>query len=94
MFRLLAANVWFMEKFEPFREIIKNKIIEFEADINTKEVAREFIWLKEYPYPEPEQCGRRKYGITVSRVSAQRIKNETMQQSDEEKSVLADWEFC
>jgi hypothetical protein len=56
MFRMLAANVWFLEKNQKFCEAVKNKIINFETqEKEINELASEFVWLKDYPEPTQEQ---------------------------------------
>ncbi len=57
LFRLLAANTWYMEEYERFRTTVKNKLLEFETDNKeARKLAQEFSWMKENPYPKLQTC--------------------------------------
>ncbi len=52
IFRVLRVNVWFMEKYERFRQETRKKVIEMESDTGANEIAREFSWIKGFPFPQ------------------------------------------
>ncbi len=57
IFQLLAANTWFMEEQENFRLTVRDKIRELECDPKkeAKDIAAEFAWMKQYPFPPVEE---------------------------------------
>lgn len=58
MFRMLEANVWFLNAHKPFRNTVRGKLIEFmdHDKPQVTELAQEFAWMAEFPYPDKQQC--------------------------------------
>ena len=49
IFAWLARNTWFLDKHKRFREIVKWKIVQLEAERGYAiPIIRDFIWLKDY----------------------------------------------
>ncbi len=55
IYRCLRVNIWFMEKYEKFRQQTRKKVIEMESITGAKEIAYEFAWIKGFPFP-PFTC--------------------------------------